>query len=157
MELLQTSRTCLKATLKPNESGTWTKTPSELLETEYPTDTHAPPVNACTAEKPGAFSQFGKFQYPPHKYGRPKIVVTEGEKTDVAVVGTVAVLGTVAFVGAVAVVPDPEDGAAVPVGAGSVEVGLMEMVLVRSFVFVKPVSLMLVEYLEPEPGASIIQ
>ena len=145
MELLQTSRTCLKATLKPNESGTWTKTPSELLETEYPTDTHAPPVNACTAVKPGAFSQFGKFQYPPHKYGRPKIVVTEGEKTVVAVVGTVAV------------VPDPEDGAAVPVGAGSVEVGLMEMVLVRSFVFVKPVSLMLVEYLEPEPGASIIQ
>ena len=145
MELLQTSRTCLKATLKPNESGTWTKTPSELLETEYPTDTHAPPVNACTAVKPSAFSQFGKFQYPPDKYGRPKIVVTEGEKTVVAVVGTVAV------------VPDPEDGAAVPVGAGSVEVGLMEMVLVRSFVFVKPVSLMLVEYLEPEPGASIIQ
>ena len=145
MELLQTSRTCLKATLKPNESGTWTKTPSELLETEYPTDTHAPPVNACTAVKPSAFSQFGKFQYPPDKYGRPKIVVTEGEKTVVAVVGTVAV------------VPDPEDGAAVPVGAGSVEVGLMEMVLVRSFVFVKPVSLMLVEYLEPAPGASIIQ
>ena len=145
MELLQTSRTCLKATLKPNESGTWTKTPSELLETEYPTDTHAPPVNACTAVKPSAFSQFGKFQYPPDKYGRPKIVVTEGEKTVVAVVGTVAV------------VPDPEDGAAVPVGAGSAEVGLMEMVLVRSFVFVKPVSLMLVEYLEPEPGASIIQ
>jgi hypothetical protein len=132
--------------LNPNESGTWTKTPSELLETVYPTDTHAPPVNACTAVKPSAFSQFGKFQYPPHKYGRPKIVVTEGEKTVVEVV-----------VGTVAVVPDPEDGAAVPVEDGSVEVGLLVIVRARSFVFVNPESLILAEYLVLEPGASIIQ
>jgi hypothetical protein len=102
-------------------------------------------VNACTAVKPSAFSEFGKFQYPPHKYGRPKIVVTEGEKTVVGVVGA-AVVGL-----------DPEDGAAVPVEDGSVEVGLLVIVRARSIVVVNPESLIFAEYLVLEPGASIIQ